>query len=231
MQLKPQDSVACVFASFDVIMLFDYFHTPAGQSMPIISPLLLALDYGWIPIRMSPGAVLCVHGCPWASIHGCPWCPWVSIQATAARCKMYRQPLPLCWTPRTTAPFRWMSSRSGVWRSNRTQTGNRVFILCIGYWVEGRECLNWSCLGGVLKECGGLSTSENGEELVHRDCQGLCRVLSSDAWLIPLFNPPIVRSKRSSNARQACWHLHWSIFSIKLWPLLVWPWNNANLTL
>ena len=95
MQLKTQDSVACVFASFDVIMLFDYFHTPAGQSMPIISPLLLALDYGWIPIRMSPGAVLCVHGCPWASIHGCPWCPWVSIQATAARCKMYRQPLPL----------------------------------------------------------------------------------------------------------------------------------------
>ena len=115
MQLKPQDSVACVFASFDVIMLFDYFHTPAGQSMPIISPLLLALDYGWIPIRMSPGAVLCVHGCPWASIHGCPWCPWVSIQATAARSKMYRQPLPLCWTPRTTAPSRWMSSWSGVW--------------------------------------------------------------------------------------------------------------------
>ena len=133
MQLKPQDSVACVFASFDVIMLFDYFHTPAGQSMPIISPLLLALDYGWIPIRMSPGAVLCVHGCPWASIHGCPWCPWVSIQATAARSKMYCWPLPLCWTPRTTAPFRWMSSRSGVWRSNRTQTGNRVFIHCIGY--------------------------------------------------------------------------------------------------
>ena len=45
----------------------------------------------------------------------------------------------------------------------------------------GTENVSIEVTSVVVKECGGLSTSENGEELVHRDCQGLCRVLSSDA--------------------------------------------------